>query len=467
MSLTDADANSGAHPIDLGAFMQFAVPGETAVQLYDDPDGDRSGARFVTFNEPGLRAGQFVIVRCVASGREFLGSVSGPQLNFNRNALSPTDNIAINQLEQINKGSMRREVAVKEVFFYEIKLLKEIVTARPFERRPESVRVRSQIGSVARAAADKEIIELLGLPPIDVTTRIGSIIDTEVPVWVSKQVLVYHTLVAGATGQGKTNTIANIIAAAQGMGMAVIVFDHKPDYQHAHLANEDGAEAHFRALADVEYWHIGDPLTVPGRQESRIVVAAHELDPEVLMATIFHRDGEELQLETCQYLLQSYIDDVAGPAWGMDGFKAWLGGHTNKSAPGQPDDKTWKAINRKINMPGRVPRWIDPLPGTGFWGKQAFKAAELIAPGRVVVIRVGGRAGREYALLLAHALDKIHERAQAHDLPCPVLVAIDEAQDIFQASKQARQIALDMLYQHIRCGWMKACWPISWADTDG
>jgi len=70
------------------------------------------------------------------------------------------------------------------------------------------------------------------------------------------------------------------------------------------------------------------------------------------------------------------------------------------------------------------------------------------------VIRVGSEAsdGREYGLLLSHILDKINQRAERHQLPCPVLTDIDEAGDIFSASKAFKQVVLGMLDRHILKG---------------
>lgn len=421
-------------------------------QLYDDLNSDRMSARYVAFNEPSLRAAQFVMIYCAASNRVFFGNVTGPALNFNRNSLSPTDNTAINQLEQIAKGAMDRQVAINEYFFYEITLLKEVVNGHA-----ESVRVRPQIGAGARPATEREITDLLKLPNAAPEIQIGSLIDTKVPICVSKNVLMHHTLVAGSTGSGKTNTIASIVCAAISMGMCVLVFDHKPDYQHAHFRNDDGDENYYHPLIDVEYWYIGQPLAVDRRSENQISVAACDLDPLILVSTIFYRDGEELQAEICHYCLEQHIDQ-AGPRWTMDSFRSWIMAKQPAQLPIKPKAETFEAIKRKLHAPGRIPKWIDARPGTPtsrmFSSGPLFQPADLIKLGHVIVIRVGSEAsdGREYGLLLSYILDKINQRAERHQLPCPMLISIDEAQDIFSASKNFKQIALGMLDRHIRKG---------------
>jgi DNA polymerase III delta prime subunit len=427
-----------------------------AVQLYDEQNADRSSARFICFSaDPPFNAAQFVIVEC-PSGRSFLGSVSGPNLNFNRNALGPTHNTAINQAEQIAFGKMNREVAVREDFFYEIRLLREIV-----DGRPASVRTRPKISSVARPASEDEIIRLLAMPDITPETQIGGIIDTDVPVCVSKQSLMYHTLVAGSTGSGKTNTIANIARSAVNEGLFVIIFDHKPDYQNTHEPNDEGTQNYYGPLArSGQYWFIGDTFPVPGRIETRISVPAQDLNTFILAAAILHRDGEELQRDTLYTFLDAYSVEQNGH-WAMGGFIKWLQELTPERAPGQPNKATFKAIQRKASHPNRIPTWIDGRAQTvaeATFGVEpnghTFHVGEIIRPGSACIVRIGSGAGdgREYGLLLSYILDKINEFAEQARLPCPVLVCIDEAQDIFSAGRSLRSVATEMLDRHVRKG---------------
>jgi Helicase HerA, central domain len=429
---------------------------DIAVQLYDDPSCDLSVARYMSFDAPRLRAGQFVIIECNASKRQYFGNVAGANRNLNRNALAPTDNTAINQLELVSGGLMQRHVAVKEACLYDITLLKEITNGRG-----ESVRVRPQIAALARPATEEEIIRYLGLPDIHTDMRIGNIIDTDVPICVSRQVMMPHILVAGATGSGKTNTIANLMNAASHLGMCVVVFDHKPDYQHTHAENDDPpVEPHFRAFPDPHYWYIGQPLPViPVRptDEKQILVEANELDPFMLCATIFHRDGEELQLENAHSLLQAYIGNV-GAQWQMQGFEAWIQSMEAKQAPGKPDSKTYDAIKRKLSAPGRIPNWIKGRLSTAGQFLQtnqtSFRIQPFLRGGNVVVIRVGSDVsdGRQYGLLLSHILNGINLVAEQHKLEVPLLIVIDEAQDIFSANRAFKAVALEMLDRHIRKG---------------
>jgi len=425
------------------------------VQLHDEPSADRLTARYVGFSEaPPVNAAQFVIIDC-PSGRRFLGQVTGPNLNFNRNSLSPTDNTAINQAEHIASGRMARDVAVNEVFYYELRLLKEIV-----DGAASSVRVRPQISSTARRGTDAEIIQFLNLPEINAETQIGSIIDTEVPICISKRVLMTHALVAGSTGCGKSNTIANIDRAAINHGMAVIKFDHKPDYQNVHEPNDEGFGDHYAPLSeDIEFWHIGESFNVPGRKEKIISVPARDLDLAILAATIFYRDNEGLMRDAFYTILAEYAQDNSDKNWSMETFKPWLQSLNKNTAPGQPEERTLGAIKRRMSHHGRIPVWVDAKsksrPGDEFLGlrdrEEPFRVERLVAPGKACVIRVGAGAGdgRDYALLLSYILDKV---SQIPKLPCPVLIDIDEAQDIFSASRAVRDAATNKLDEHVRKG---------------
>jgi hypothetical protein len=426
-----------------------------AVQLYDDQSADRTSARYICFaDDPPLNAGQFTIISC-PSGRVFLGVVAGANLNFNRNALGPTDNTAINQAEEIAFGRMNREIAVREVFYYEILLLKEIAG-----NAVSSVRVRPKILSSARPATDEEIIRYLGMPDISLETQVGQIIDTEVPVCVSKLTLTGHVLVGGCTGAGKTNSIGNIARAAVEQGMFVAMFDHKPDYQNAHEPNDDGAQDYYGSLAaDLEYWFIGQPLSMPNRKEHPILVPARDFDLYMLAAAVFHRDGEELQRDAFCVIAETHA--LNNSHWTISSLRKYLEQLNAKSAPGQPNDQTFRAIKSKINHPNRIPSWIDGREQSHtsvFFGlgetEQTFDTARLVRPAAACIIRVGSGAGdgREYGLLLSYILDEIYQLSEQRRLPCPVLVCVDEAQDIFSAGRSLRGPACEMLDRHVRKG---------------
>lgn len=209
----------------------------TLIQIPDTINSDLNLICGYTFNEPELSANDFVIVEDRTSHRDYFGQVIGPQANLNRSALGPQDNSTINAFEQLEQNNYAREVVVREVYFYQVNLIKDI-TKDP----PSSVRRRPQIGSIARLATENEIITYLNLPEADERYRIGQIIDTNIGIYLSSRTLFYQSLIAGSTGSGKTNSCANYIRAALQMDFAVIIYDHKPDYQHINRKNQDAID---------------------------------------------------------------------------------------------------------------------------------------------------------------------------------------------------------------------------------
>jgi hypothetical protein len=152
--------------------------------------------------------------------------------------------------------------------------------------------------------------------------------------------------------------------------------------------------------------------------------------------------------------MENYISSITGQ-WTIDGFKQHVKGLT--AATANLEARTLSAIQRKLGMPGRIPKWVDSQPqsygGLLQTGQPAFQVADLIQPHQVSILRIDASGGgREYALLLSHVLDSIGDLAARHRLACPVLIVIDEAQDIFSASKHFQTIAISMLDRNVRKG---------------
>jgi Helicase HerA, central domain len=262
----------------------------TLIQIPDTINSDLSLICGYTFNQPELSANDFVIIEDSASQRKYFGQVVGPQANLNRSALGPQDNATINAFEQLEQNKYTREVVVREVYFYQVNLIKDI-TQNP----PSSVRRRPQIGSIARQATEDEIITYLNLPPADERYRIGQVIDTNIGIYINPRTLFYQSLIAGSTGSGKTNSCANYIRAALQMNFAVIIYDHKPDYQHIDIPNQDAKDilnSNERTDQDTtwiegintDYYYLGDESTA--FKGTPIAIPASEFDPAVLSCII-------------------------------------------------------------------------------------------------------------------------------------------------------------------------------------
>ena len=428
------------------------------IQLPDAPNTDPQFAYYYGWGDVSLPANCFTLHTCPASGRCYLGQIATPQLNFNQDGLPALGNQTANLLQALAGDRIVRDVGVKEVFWYGIRLLKDVTdgTAGSLRRRP-------QIGARARQATEDEIIRFMKLRPIVDTYQVGTLIDADIAVCIDEWLLKHHVLVAGTTGCGKTNTLANIIAAAQAMGFHVIIYDHKPDYQHLHLPNEEDFDVDFyrRGLEDVSYWHLGGKAR--HAKEQNISVPACFLDPEVLGATICYQPSETNAAETLGMLLSHYAqerDDGTGKTWSLADFIRWLpstAGELTKKIGFEINGQTYGAMRSRLGRPQRIPTWIDGAISSSSragLGLGHFALDKEVGPGNVTVIRIDNTAntGRAYGLFLSYILRLAYSLREHHLVKCPILHVIDEAQDIFNAGTTFKNAVGNMLDAQIRKG---------------
>ena len=427
------------------------------IQIPDEGGMDPAFAHYYSWGTVELSSGQFVIISCPVSGRTYFGQIVAPQLNFNQDGLPVLGNQTANLLQAISGERIKRDVGVKEVFWYTVKFLQDISTGQA-----QSVRMRPQIGASGRPATEAEIIHHLGLPTIDEAYRLGSIIDTQVAVCVDARMLFHQTLVAGSVGSGKSNDVGNIIKAGQNLGMHVIVYDHKPDYQHVHVPNDESLPPApwYVGLPNVAYWYLGGKAR--HERERAITVPASELDPAVLAATLFYQPNEYNQAETSEMLLSLFADEMAESqvSWALADFFHWLPKtlqELNDKHDLEVNSRTYSAMRAKIRRPARVPGWID---GKGSrvsrmgLGLADFSLEKEVGPGRITVIRIDSSVnhGRGYGLFLSYLLKEAYRLREQRRCACPILHVIDEAQDIFGAGRTFQQAVGSMLDDNIRKG---------------
>lgn len=467
------------------------------IQIPDTINSDLSLICGYTFNEPELSANDFVIVEDRASHRNYFGQIVGPQANLNRSALGPQDNATINAFEQLEQNNYAREVVVREVYFYQVNLIKDI-TQDP----PSSVRRRPQIGSIAREATEDEIITYLNLPPADERYRIGQIIDTNIGIYINPRTLFYQSLIAGATGSGKTNSCANYIRAALQMGFAVIIYDHKPDYQHINRPNQDAIDilnengqtdqdTTWIEGVNADFYYLGEESTA--FQGIPIAIPASEFDPAVLAAVMYYPPNETNQREEFETLLEEFDDeqhanqnDNEPVIWTLGDFFQWVTSNQDPwQAPGHARErfkgaqaKTYTTMVSKMLRRNRRPAWVDgglpirpianpngtrgrrPSASAAVFGQdqipqqpQWFDPANFLQPGRALVIRVGqAGGGRDYGLFLNYMLKRVYNLKEQRQITFPVLHHIDEAQDLFNGSKQFASAIGNVLSEGIRKG---------------
>jgi hypothetical protein len=470
----------------------------TLIQIPDTINSDLSLICGYTFNQPELSANDFVIVEDRASHRNYFGQVVGPQANLNRSALGPQDNATINAFEQLEQNNYAREVVVREVYFYQVYLIKDL-TQDP----PSSVRRRPQIGSIARQATENEIIRYLSLPPADERYRIGQIIDTNIGVYVNCRTLFYQSLIAGSTGSGKTNSCANYIRAALQMDFAVIIYDHKPDYQHIDRPNQDaidilnrngqtGQDTTWIERVNADFYYLGEESSA--FQGTPIAIPASEFDPAVLAAVMYYPPNETNSREEFETLLEEFDDERQAEQngneraiWTLSDFFRWVTSNNDRNwqPPAHTGDRfagrqrsTYDAMVKKMLRRNRRPAWVDgglPIrptanangnrgrrssPSAAVFGQdqtsqqpQWFDPTNLLQPGRALVIRVGqAGGGRDYGLFLNYMLKRVYDLKEQRQITFPVLHHIDEAQDLFNGSKQFASAIGNVLSEGVRKG---------------
>ena len=251
----------------------------------------------------------------------------------------------------------------------------------------------------------------------------------------------------------------------------MILFDHKPDHQNHHEANDDSEAEYLKAFTvdgvgndAVRYWTLDEQDPNP---HSKLVSArAAELDGAILAGTIFYRGGEENQAEVFEHIVSAYGDDRDGD-WTIQDLTAYISetnvGQISKrlygDGGGTVNTNTWRAIRRKISSPGRIPPFLDRNPSADWKGerRETGDIDDMFQAG-LNVIRINEENARGYALFLDQLLGRAASRRssavqnQLTDTPA-IEAIVDEASDIFAApSRHLRDAASSGLAEQIRKG---------------
>lgn len=432
-----------------------------AIQIADSYGCNLSEANFVSFDGTFLSMGDFVMIDCQASGRSYFGQVCAPNTNLNRDGLGPLDVTSLNPLELVLRDRIDRNVPINEMFLYRVLLLNEVSggSRQSLTRRP-------QIAARARPASEEEAIRYLGLPSLDENLQLGQIARTSIPVCLDQRTLFHHLLVAGSTGAGKSNVNANIIRASHSLGAFVFVCDHKPDYQHLDERNDEGEGDWYGPLKDVCFWG----LTSSGRMRSdelSIAIPASRLNKRLLANNVFFRPDEYHQADTLAALLEWFEVEPTqqGRDWSFADFCQACPdsvGEANKRLGYEVNASTYKTMYRKMRQTGRKPAWVDgdgcrPMGAAVYFQQERdsallFDPVQFIRPGGTAVIRIPNdeASGRDYALFLTYALDCVY--AARDHTNVPIVLIIDEAQDLFSASKAFKEQTGSTLHHHVRRG---------------
>ena len=402
----------------------------------------------------------FTYLMSEKDGEQFLLQTSTPNRNLSRFSPSPFDVLSLTQmLVLLEDRGYSAESLVSQIRFYEANVIAQIDQ----HGTPSTPVIRPSTGAVASPADAQQVINFLNLPDAsDVNYRIGRIAhsgDVEIPIALDQDILRHHILIAGSTGSGKSHLLSNIAHVADNMRQCVILFDHKPDHQDHHRANQDAQNP--RAFPNVRYWTLNPNDS--NLQARLIRTQAQNLSAELLAATIFHRSGEELQAETFAAIVATFAQDRQ--QWTIQQLRYFIDRNNNPAINQMLGDNvnihpnTLNAIRTRLRFGNRIPAFIDreaPTDALGNRDRDVVDAAAIFQAG-LNVIRIEEGDSRGYALFLSHLLQTANDLRANPDRsgePAPrMLVLIDEASDIFTAeSKYLRQVATGELNSRIRRG---------------
>lgn len=425
-------------------------------QTADKAGADPTAMSFISNDDDPLPALSYVEITDPNGVDRYFGQIEAPGLNINRMAGDPTSPQAIAMIEAAVGGHGRHslENTVQQDRFYSVRNL-----AHRRDGAWSSPLIRPSIGSLAQHASAEVIREVLKLadPRNSSTSVVGHLLNADrIPLAINGRMLLHHAVAAGSTGSGKSELLANIMAAAADWGWSVVVFDHKPDYGCIDQPREadDSADPR-RGLADVVFYSLGDQGGAP------VTVQACELDVGLMAGTILHRNNEDQQREVFEMVLQCYKDEMddCRKTWTLEDFyHKYLDKKAAEVAEALPvktsiNSRTWDAIRSKHRRPGRKPAWIDRSRRRGAIGPVsappvALRMDDILVPGRVNVFRIphDNAASRAYALFLDYLTGQV-TRARVADRSLPkVLFVVDEAADMFAATDRtfARQVTSSM-----------------------
>lgn len=446
------------------------------IQIADDQNTDTRIVRLVAKGEDALIP-QFTYLVAESEGREFFLQVATANRNLSRFSPGPFDTITLSQmLALVENNGYAKDAIVANITYYDAS-----VEAVLEDGKPATPFIRPTTGAINRLATTAQITKYLELPQVqDDRFRIGRLArsgDTEVAINPNERILNHHILVAGSTGSGKSHLLSNLAHCAAAMGRSIILFDHKPDHQDHHHENP---EAEFKQafslngvdpnLHPVRYWTLDD--ADPNQSAAVLGVRAQDLNPEILAGAIFYWPNEGNQAEVFAHIATNFamLQSESNRPWAIHDLIAYLNDRRTGAkgalesflygdGGGTIPPQTLQAIKRKVNLPTRVPSFIDPRPRTNVIGNSRPTGAvdDLFSKPGLNVIRVTEGDTRGYALFLSRLLQRAAEIRsvavqEASDVP-DLEIIVDEASDIFTAeSRHLRDAATGMLAEQIRKG---------------
>jgi hypothetical protein len=439
---------------------------KTLIQLADDPTSSPEQIRLLAADDGDQLPILSYLVTETPHGNYFM-QTDTMRRNLNLSARGEFDPAslvgALKVLEP--KSGYQKEAIWRTAEYYDAEIL-----ACDLGRKISAPLTRPGAGTLYRPATCAEICRYTGLPQdgpaIGTLSHARDESGNPIPIKITERILRHGILLGGTVGYGKTNTDANLIKAARDLNFASIVFDHKPDYIRIREPNPDIANG--EGIGDAQIWTLGG---AQADAHSIYVPASelHEDSSELLAATIFYRQSEELQAETFSSILNAFADERNGP-WGWQEFIDWFSRHNAKelaakmAGGAEINSQVHRSIAHKIRLPSRIPKWMRE-PAQQFTFTKGLVSGvnffDTIEPRSTHVVRLDGEQdGRGYALFLNYCLKRMARRRRNGGPK--IFNMIDEASAIFHGNRFLRDIATTTLVQHVQQGRsLKICFAFS------
>jgi hypothetical protein len=429
------------------------LPNTKLVVWPDTIQSDRQYVGLIGMKDCQVQADDFVLITDMRY--EYFAKIEGRPANFSP-ALGRDDPASFSAIAKKLIGEIKT-MALEEhnLLHYNARLIQQ--AERWGYQEIAEVLTAPALGAEADRASAMDVVRFLGLPSMHAPYKIGQIFHTAVPLCLSLEIMIHHLLLAGATGQGKTTLISNCVAACAAMGATIVLFDLKPDYQSMEETPHDVALFRYPSSVPqlprprITYWNLNEPR--PYRADSLpINVRFSDLDPEAFAGKAA---GSDTQYIVWSHMLLWFVDRMRRDGkqhWTLRDFHAWMPknkAEANKMTELYPYESSphESTLDAHYRVARAKPSWVDrggTAPQRGGLGTGIktppffFESPQFLQPGHVHVIQTDPAIDRDYGLFVTTLLKRISREKAEKAISHPVILIIDEAEDIFSGPEFAR-----------------------------
>lgn len=435
--------------------------------LHDHSSSDLTHIQSIADIQEGFALFDYVQIK--QDGQDWIGQIVQPNRNISTvgDRLDPTILHGLKLLQKHPNVQSTESVQIFDILILGQYSNQQMVTPR----------IRPLPGATVEKLDTTKICQVIRLPfpvvrPDKTTNVIGDLLNADrVPLCITADKFNYHIMVAGGTGSGKSNVVANLVEQALQFDKCVLLHDAKPDYSLVDQANSDslvkgawsrfakyGLKAHKAANVQRIGFH---GKCNPNAVDLVVGFRASDFYPEILAGLFFpgsstpernayeglaaaaHALFEQVENKAIQsYSVQDILNEVRRrDASGKEAAKLDPSDHIHQ--------ETVKNILRRVKQRSQNMPWLDAVgrhsqKATGDpmrsaqldKGRQGIVTqldlANHVEAGRLIVIDYGSRNMDEqsYALLLSYFL-RIGQEYRRQKGNVGLVQVVDEAHRIF------------------------------------